>query len=654
MDALFDATLAILLLGIPLAVLWSRAGAAAAVLSSGGMIAVGLCAAAGWRGASLTLGSWLGYGATGLRIDPLAGLFFGLIGVLSLAVSLRYLERPPTRLVTALHCALVFTLGLVVSVGQAFAFLYAWEALTVLLYLTASADRGRPGTLLSGYLTGVLNKISGAALLAAFGLLYRATGSFSFADWHVATMSSGIRDAVFVLLLVGFAAKVGLAPLQAALPASYHAAPGPAAASLSIALVAGFYGFWRLLFQTLAPAPLWWGEALLVVGAVTALTGVIYAIAQDDIRRFLGFSSVEHSGVALLGLGAALIGQATDERELVAAGMLAATLHVIAHALAKTLALLAAERLAEATGTSALGPLGGLARSLPRSSVGLGMATLTLAALPPFGGFVSEWFTLEALLQGFRVDSTIGRLLMALAAAALALTAGLGLLAFAKLFGTVILGKPRSRRQVLGEPGLGSGMLVLAGVTVVLGFVAPWEITLISDSLLPTLGFDAAATAVSHPLVLGPVYPGFSVLAPTWLSVTIPALAAVAAALVAAARRRPARRAAPWVCGTALAPELVQYSPAGYSNPIRVVLRSVYGFRRRVVVSVSADGEQTLELESSMVAPIEDRIYRPLTTATLALTAYGRRLQSGRLSAYLAYLLFVLLIVLALIPTLRG
>jgi hypothetical protein len=80
----------------------------------------------------------------------------------------------------------------------------------------------------------------------------------------------------------------------------------------------------------------------------------------------------------------------------------------------------------------------------------------------------------------------------------------------------------------------------------------------------------------------------------------------------------------------------------------------VYGFRRRVVVSVSADGEQTLELESSMVAPIEDRIYRPLTTATLALTAYGRRLQSGRLSAYLAYLLFVLLIVLALIPTLRG
>jgi hydrogenase-4 component B len=116
--------------------------------------------------------------------------------------------------------------------------------------------------------------------------------------------------------------------------------------------------------------------------------------------------------------------------------------------------------------------------------------------------------------------------------------------------------------------------------------------------------------------------------------------------------RRPARRAAPWVCGTALAPAVVQYTPAGYSNPIRVVLRSFYGFRRRVVPS--SDQAGGYELQTTTVALVEDHLYGPLTRITLTVTAYGRRLQSGRLGSYLAYLLIVLLIVLALIPTLKG
>ena len=69
---------------------------------------------------------------------------------------------------------------------------------------------------------------------------------------------------------------------------------------------------------------------------------------------------------------------------------------------------------------------------------------MTLAAIPPLGGFVSEWFTFEALLQGFRMPTLLARLLCALAAAALALTAGLGLLAFAKYYGFIFLGAARA------------------------------------------------------------------------------------------------------------------------------------------------------------------------------------------------------------------
>jgi hydrogenase-4 component B len=653
-NAILVASLVALLAATPVSFVSRRVAMAATLLASAGMASVGIAAAGNWASASVSLGTWLGFGETRLVLDSLSGIFVGLAGVLGVAVTLRYLESRPSRVVCGLHAALLLTLLCVITTDQGFAFMFAWEALTVVIYLIASADRARSGALVAGYLTGGLNKISGAALLAAIGLLYGATGSFQFAVWHSAALSNHTRDAAFVLLVIGFAAKIGIPPLQAALPASYGAAPTPAPATLSIALVGGFYGLWRLVYETLAPANLWWGEALLIVGSITALIGIVGAIAQTDIRRFLGFSSIEHTGITLLGFGAALVGQATHLPGLVAVGLLAATLHVIAHGVGKTLALLAADRIGEAATTSEMNPLGGLIRRLPISSLGLTLATVTLAALPPFGGFVSEWFTLEALLQGFRVDTTLARLLMAIAAAALALTAGLGLLAFAKLYGFVVLGKPRSGLSTLREPGRGIGILALTACALGLGVVAPWEIKLLGTALSPTLGFDPATTAISHPLVLGPVYAGFSVLAPTWLSIVLPVFAIGTAAIVRLARRPLVRRSAPWVCGTALPAEVVQYTPAGYSNPIRVVLRGAYGFSRRVVPLSSEARPPRYRLETTMVALIEDRVYRPVTAATLAITAWGRKLQSGRLGSYLAYLLIVVLIALAMIPILRA
>jgi len=656
MSTLLVVVFALFAVGVAAGFFRREVAALAALAGSAGMVIIGVDAAGRWGSATVGLGDWLGYGNTTLRVDSLAGIFVGLIGLLGGAVSLRYLESPTKRAATVLHPALLFALLLVVTADQGFVFLLGWELLSVVIYLIASADRDRPGTLVAGYLTGLLNKFSGAALLAAFGLLFGATRSFQFSAWQTAHLSPHVRDATFVLLVIGFAAKIGIPPVQAALPTSYEAAPAPASATLSIALVAGFYGLWRLIFQILAPATLWWGEALLLVGCITALLGILYAIAQDDTRRFLGFSSVEHTGITLLGFGSALIGQATDHPQLIAAGILAASLHVIAHALSKTLALLSVERVAAATGTYEMRLLGGLSHHLHRTATGLGLATVTLAALPPFGGFVSEWFTLETLLQGFRLDNTLARLLMALSAAALALTAGLGLLAFAKLFGSTMLGRARSAMHHLSEPGIGLGIGVLSICTLLLGALAPWEIRLLGEALQPTLGFDPASTAISDPLVLGPVYPGFSVLAPTWLSIALPTYAIVVAIGVKLSRPRAVRRAAPWVCGTAVDPELVQYTPAGYSNPIRVVLRGFYGFRRRVVPvpDSGGGGPRQFELQTSMVALVEQRLYQPLTQITLRVTAWGRRLQSGRLSSYLAYLLIVLLIVLALIPTLKG
>lgn len=635
---------------VPLSSLCAAAGSALA-------FALGIAAAGGLAEPALDIGSWLGFGGAAIRIDRLSGVFLALVGLLGCCVSLAFAERRPSRAAHALHAALLLALLTVVGCDQAFLFLLAWEAVTVLLYLLAAAGPQRPEALAAAYFTGTLSKLGGGALLAAFGLMAGETGSLRLGDWAAAApaLDGRVRGAVFVLLLLGFGSKLGTLLFQGPLPLAYSAAPGPAAAALSIALNVAFYGLWRLVFATLGPAELWWGELVLMAGAVSALVGVLYAITQDELRRFLGFSSVEHGGIALIGFGVALIGQAAGERNLAAAGLVAATLHAFAHGIGKALAFLAADRVEASAGERALEPLGGLGRLLPRTAAGLGVAALTLAAIPPLGGFVSEWFTFQALLQGFRLESTAARLLMALAAALLALTGGLGLLAFAKLFGGAILGRARAALAGVREHGPGLGMGALAAAALALGPAAPWEIRWLGRGLRDVLGFDAGPQVISHPLVLGPVYANFSVLAPTWLALVLAAFAAAAFALVRSLHGRRVRTAPVWVAGTAPDPALVQYTPAAYANPVRVVLRGPYGFRRELRVQPGArhPAGASFVLETRIVPAFEHYVYEPAVAGVLGLVRRVRRLQSGRLGAYLLYMLAVVLAVLGLIPVLR-
>jgi hydrogenase-4 component B len=653
MNTVYAIGMAILAASLLLPRLDVRLALAASTIGSILLCAVGFSGAAGWTNATVKLGSWLGFGPAALVTDGLSGIFLTIVGLTGAAVSLALFERPPARLTASLHSLVLLAVAVVIGVDQAFVFLLAWETITLSLFLLAAADRDRPGTLLSAYFGAGLSKLGGACILAAFALLYGKTGSFLFPAWaHAAGGLGDARSVAFVLLLVGFGSKFGLLPLQAGLPPLYSAAPSATPATISIAFSAGFYGLWRLVFATLGPGPSWWGELVLVLGALTALTGILYAVTQDEIARLLGFSSVEQGGIILLGFGVALLGQAVHEPQLAAVGLLAATLQLIMHAIAKTLALIGADRVTEATGSRDLRPLGGLTSKMPRTAVGFGLAVLTLAALPPFGGFVSEWFTFEALLQGFRLHSTVAQLLMALGAAMLALTAGIGLLAFAKLYGGIFLGRARSALARVHEPrGAGAGLLALALVALCLGAAAPWEIRWLGHGLQGMLGFDLATTTIKSPLVLGPVYKNFSVLAPTWLALALVAFAATAALLVRTFLRTPVRRAPAWLSGTAPDLDAVQYTPDSYANPIRVVLASAYGFKR--TLEPAAPGSQTRTLRTRVVPAFEHYLYRPLIGGALRLAGQTRRLQSGRLGIYLLYLLIVLIATLALIPALN-
>jgi hydrogenase-4 component B len=653
-NAVYATAMAVLVAAVAASFASARAGAALATAGGVLLAAVGIDAALGGASPVVGLGSWLGFGHSALRADGLAGIFLALTGVTGAAVSLGYVEVPASRPFTALHAALLLLVATAIGSDNAFLFFLSWEGLAVCIYLTASADRERPGALAAGYFTAGLTKIGGAALLAAFGLLYAKTGSFALGDWarEAGSLRAGTRDVAFILFVIAFGTKVGVLPVQGALPVGYSASPRAGAASLAVALAAGFYGLWRFVFEILGPARVWWGDALLILGALTALVGILYAITHDDLRRFLGFSTVEHTGITLIGFGVGLLGQAQGDRTLAAAGLLAATLHVVAHGLAKCLALIGVDRVEHATGRRTLDPLGGLGPAMPPTAVSFGAAALTLSAIPPLGGFVSEWFTFEALLQGFRVDSLLGQLLCALAAAALALTAGLGLLAFAKLYGFAFLGMPRERKIPGRETILGALSVVVLGVVIVfLGTAAPWEIHLLGSGLAQAVGFDPAAATISHPLTLGPVFKDFSVLAPTWLTLVIPAYVLLAIGIGISVAGRGARRAPVWVTGSGADVVAAQYRPSSYSNPIRVVLRGPLGYRSTLRREDDLAG--TLVLETRVVDAVDRFVYAPVGALGLRAAARVRRLQSGRLSDYLLYMLAVLIVVLALIPALH-
>ncbi|MGH2892903.1 MAG: proton-conducting transporter membrane subunit, partial [Solirubrobacteraceae bacterium] len=325
--------------------LWRpRGGALCSAAGCVLLVIVGVDAAVGGTRPILELGGWIGLGDSALRADGLAGIFLALTGLTGGAVAFAYAGAPAGRGLTCLAGTLVMAVAVVIGSDNAFLFFLAWEALTICVYLIASAARGHE-ELLAGYLTGGLAKIGGGALLAAFGLLYAHTHTFSLQAWATASLPAGTRGVAFALFVACFATKIGVLPLQGGLPAGYGAAPRLGAASLSVALCAGFYGLWRFAFAILGPLPVWCGDALLILGALTALAGVVYALTQDSLRRFLGYSTVEHAGVVLVGLGVALLGRSAHQPILAAAGLLAATLHVCAHNLAKTLALIAVDRV---------------------------------------------------------------------------------------------------------------------------------------------------------------------------------------------------------------------------------------------------------------------------------------------------------------------
>ena len=627
--------------------------------------------------ARLLVAGWLGSGTAPLAADRLSGLFLVIAFGAAFAVSLAFAAwaaRPGAVGRRGLGASYALTLGAVaafLTARDAFTALLSWELLTISFYLLAGFERGRPG-LAGALVTLAFGKVSGAALLLGLLLLAVRSGSLDLASFAVVPPGAA-RAAAQALLIGGFAIKVGLVPFQVWLPRGYAAAPGPARAIMGgVAVNAGFYGLWRTLALLGAP-PAWLTGTLLVLAGLTALLGIAHAAVQPRLQRVIAYSSVENSGLILAGYGVALVGTAIHSERLAAVGLLAGTLQVIAHAAAKSLLFTTSAVITAGNEDDHLDALRRSARGRPWSGTGLAIGALTLAGLPLTMGFASEWFLLEALMQQFRVPVLGYRLLLAIAGAAVALTAGFAGVTFVRLIGLVVLGPPAdgatpaARRWDGGWLGR-AGIAILSAGCLALTAVLPLLIRVLAAGLSPLVPASATSGARQSPWVLGPVFSGFSVLSPSWLWIVMPLLALAVLAVtrvVAGTRLTRVRRVPAWRSATAGIEGADSYTAGGFANPTRRVLAAVLHTRSELqpLPAAAEPGAQEaaglnpepgprLSYSSDVVEVVESYFYRPVLKPVLAVVAAARRLQSGRLDAYLAYMLIALVAVLALVTAL--
>jgi hydrogenase-4 component B len=682
-SALFAAGLILLAAAAAAGLVVTRPGWARGLPYAVGAAGAGCLAAAGGfalagRTVQLNVAGWLGdplpgQQALGLAADQLSGMFLLMALGAAVPVSVAFAswavkpDAAATRMLAIGYALALGAVAVIMTATDAFTFLFGWETLTVAFWMLAGANRAARDRTGAARITVAFGKVSGAALLV--GLLLLAVKSHSIALASFTQVPGGAaKTTALVLLLAGFAVKAGLVPFQVWMPRGYAAAPGPARAVMAgVCVNVAFYGMWRTLALTGRP-PGWLAGIVLLLGGFTALLGIAHAAVQNRLSRVIAYSSVENSGLIITGFGVALTGAAVGDQRLTAVGLLAASLQMIAHTAAKSLLFSSAAGIEAAAGSDDLERLRGMGRRTRWSGIGLAVGSLTLAGLPPTAGFVSEWFLLESLMQQFRVSALGGRLTLALAGAAVALTVGFAGVTFVRLVGMVVLGPSGPGGSRSGDYGRAGriAVLVLAACPLVLAAVTPLEIRVIAAGLSPVVPGGLTMGALKSPWILQPVFAGFSILSPSWLWVELPVMLALVTLLTLAVSGRRllrVRRVPAWHSATIGVEGADSYTAFGYANPTRRVLASVLHTRAEVEEVVptgdGAAGNGTpgdlgphLRYASDVVEVVETWLYRPTARLFGVVVAAAKRLQSGRLDAYLLYMLIALVAVIAVVTAL--
>ncbi len=441
-------------------------------------------------------------------LDALSAAFLAIVNLGALTASVYAVghgrhETAPHR-VLPFYPAFLAGMNLVVLADDAFTFLVSWEFMSLASWALVLAHHRERENARAGYIYILMASFGTLALLLAFGLLAGPDGGYAFASMRAHPPAPLIAAGALALVLLGAGSKAGLAPLHVWLPLAHPAAPSHVSALMSgVMTKVAVYAFIRFAFDLLGAAQWWWGGIVLLIGGVTAVLGVLFALFQNDTKRVLAYSTIENIGLVFVGLGLALVFQANG---LAAAGALAftaAVFHALNHTIFKSLLFFGAGAVLAATGTRDMNRLGGLIHGMPWTAGLFLTGAAAISALPPLNGFASEWLVLQAILLSPELPQWALKLLIPAVGGLLALAAALAAACFVRLMGIVFLGRPRSAEAANAretDPWSLSAMGALGLLCVVIGLIPGAVIDAIAPVVESAVG-DAYAGTARHPLV---------------------------------------------------------------------------------------------------------------------------------------------------------
>ena len=603
--------------------------------------------------------------ALSFHIDMLSGFFIFVISLVSLFCSIygagyvkHFYKKYSISALGFFYNFLIASLLLVVTASNGLFFLIVWEIMSISSYFLVVYDRKDENNVKAGSLYLIMTYVGTAFIITSLLLLYRYTGSFDFGviKANIGLIPLSIKNAIFIFSLIGFGTKAGIIPVHIWLPAAHPAAPSHVSALMSgVMIKTGIYMMIRFFLDIMQPVPAWWGITILMIGSVSALLGVLYALTEHDIKRLLAYHSIENIGIILLGLGSSLIFYSLGMPSLALLGLMAALFHTLNHAIFKSLLFLSAGSVINEMHTRNMEEYGGLIKYMPQTALFFLIGSMAISALPPFNGFFSEWMTFQTLFAGIVQSQLHSQWFFIVAAGSLAFTGGLALACFVKAFGVIFLARPRSEEVIHAKESplsMKIGMGALAILTLLFGIFSGSMAAIlekIGKSFIIFKNTDSFVySSLNQTIVVGK---GFaSVSAPAiFIFFVVVILAVLFAVKYIVNKKQKVVIGTTWDCGTDMTPRM-EITSTGFARSIILIFKGILRTTIQHEIEYHDDETRYLPKSRSVTLGVGDiyhlYLYQPLHKIIHELSLLAKKIQSGNVNAYISYIFIALVIAL--------
>ncbi len=576
-------------------------------------------------------------------LDSLSLFFMVPLLILATACSVygsRYFKDHFPGMLQWLHYALLLAgMALVLLARNAILFIMAWELISLASFFLVITDAEAAEVRRAGWIYLISAHVGTAFLITAFFLLAAPVQSFEFSDFALANYSSLQLNLIFICALIGFGMKAGFIPFHIWLPLAHPAAPSHVSALMSgIMIKMGIYAIFRILLLTHSYQG-WWGALLVLLGAVSGVIGVLFAIGEHDIKRLLGYHSVENIGIIMLGMGVGILGIAYQHPIVAILGFAGALLHVVNHAIFKALLFLGAGAIIRQTGLRDIDKLGGLIKRLPGTAWLFLLGSAAISGLPFFSGFISEIFIYAAAVIGtVEGAETLFPMLTAIVIIALAIIGALATACFAKVFGIIFLGTGRDQAAATAQP---APRLMLAGMTFLAMFIV--FIGLCSITVVPFVAAPVEQLVGSTDITI--VKPLMDISENLSLAIAIAlALVLMLLSIRFFILKRVARFAETWGCGYSLPePASMQYTASSFAEPFTSTCKTVLNLQRQDNFTKEFFPRGKWSFSTHTNDWILHKIFIPTVKFVDKLLALLRWIQCGKAGLYVLYIVVTLL-----------